>query len=161
MIALPFVLFTDNFDSGGINKFLLLILWFIVSTLLIFLFRFLYRTKKNDIVIFLKKLLKPEIYIPALLLLIPFLYYFIKDWFNNGQSFGKKIMGLMVINVETNQTCTMGGSFLRCFILLLLSLPFGAGIFIESLYAMIQNEGRRLGDFAAKTQVIEFSDYQK
>lgn len=98
--------------------------------------------------LFAGKPLTNTTYTEGLLLLLPFGYYFTKDGFNGGQSYGKKLTGLKVLNIVTNRGCEKNSSFLRTFILVFLSI-------VEGFYAMIQNEGRRLGDFAAKTQVIE------
>jgi uncharacterized RDD family membrane protein YckC len=107
-----------------------------------------------------KKFKNPEVYIPFILLTVPLGYYLTKDGFNQGQSFGKKRMQLMVVDLTTNKPCTKSSSFLRMLVFLLLCIPYGLGLLFEPLYAMIQNEGRRLGDYAAKTQVIEASVYK-
>lgn len=107
-----------------------------------------------------KNLKTPQVYVPIILLIVPLGYYLTKDGFNQGQSFGKKRMKLMVVDLTTNSPCTRSSSFLRMLIFLLLCIPYGLGALLEPLYAMIQNEGRRLGDYAAKTQVIETSTYK-
>jgi uncharacterized RDD family membrane protein YckC len=81
-------------------------------------------------------------------------YFFTKDGFSNGQSIGKQIMGLMVVNLATNLPCTTNISFLRQ-IILLMALP------VEIVMLFTQKQRRRLGDFAAKTQVIEATEYEK
>jgi len=113
---------------------------------------------------------------------LPVVSFVIKDSFYQGQSYGKKMMGLIVIDLETNQPCEMNTSLLRNFVYLFLFFLYGgvhlfefkesANLKIMLLWIMplfliallcviIQHEGRRLGDFAAKTQVIEFAEYEK
>lgn len=88
------------------------------------------------------------------------LYYsFAKDGWNRGQSIGKKAMDLMVVNVKTNVPCTVGESALRALILLLLNLIPGLGWLIEPIVVLVSENGRRLGDLAAGTQVIDTSAY--
>ena len=82
-----------------------------------------------------------------------FIYFLIKDGLGKGQSIGKKKMGLMVVRLEDNQPCNMGNSFLRNIIISFI-IP------IEIIVALAVNEnGYRLGDMAAKTQVIEVENY--
>jgi uncharacterized RDD family membrane protein YckC len=88
------------------------------------------------------------------------LYYsFAKDGWNRGQSIGKKAMDLMVVNVRTNVPCTIGESALRALILLLLNMIPGVGWLIEPIVVLVSENGRRLGDLAAGTQVIDTSAY--
>ena len=84
------------------------------------------------------------------------LYYgFAKDGFEGGQSFGKKALDLMVVNIITHQPCSLGESFVRGIIQTLLGLIPVVGIFIEPIAILVNDDGRRLGDRAAGTQVIE------
>ena len=88
------------------------------------------------------------------------LYYsFTKDGWRGGQSVGKKAMELMVVDVKTNQPCTVGESALRALILFLLNLIPGLGWLVEPIVAIASENGRRLGDLAAGTQVIDTSAY--
>lgn len=84
-------------------------------------------------------------------------YSFCKDGMPCGQSYGKKMNGLMVVNLTTNKPCTKGGSALRA---LGLSIPYVGGI-IESILVLASGKGRRLGDIFAGTQVIELSEYKR
>ena len=88
------------------------------------------------------------------------LYYsFTKDGREAGQSFGKEMLNLMVVNVNTNQPCTMGESALRALVWFALSLIPVVGWLIEPIVALAADDGRRLGDKAAGTQVISTNDY--
>ena len=86
-------------------------------------------------------------------------YSFVKDGREGGQSFGKEMLNLMVVNVNTNQPCTMGESALRALVWFALSLIPLVGWLIEPIVALAADDGRRLGDKAAGTQVISTNDY--
>lgn len=87
-------------------------------------------------------------------LLFPLYYLLFKDSHLKGQSYGKRYMGLIVIDFETNKPWSKKSALIRQLILVLLSL-------IECIITLLQGEGRRLGDFVAKTQVIEIAEYEK
>jgi uncharacterized RDD family membrane protein YckC len=88
------------------------------------------------------------------------LYYsFTKDGWRGGQSIGKKAVDLMVVDVRTNLPCTMGESALRALILFLLNLIPGLGWLVEPIVVLASENGRRLGDLVAGTQVIDTSSY--
>ena len=90
------------------------------------------------------------------------LYYsFAKDGFEGGQSFGKKAVDLMVVNVVTNRPCSLGESFVRGIIQTLLGLIPVVGWLIEPIAILVNDDGRRLGDRAAGTQVIETRFYDR
>lgn len=85
------------------------------------------------------------------------LYYtFCKDGLGAGQSYGKKMNGLMVVNLLTNQPCSKSNSAIRALILM---IPF-VGI-VECFMVLFTDKGRRLGDKVAETQVIEVKYYQR
>ena len=86
-------------------------------------------------------------------------YSLTKDGWRGGQSVGKRAMDLMVVDVKTNAPCTIGESALRGLILFLLNLIPGLGWLIEPIVAIASENGRRLGDLAAGTQVIDTSAY--
>jgi len=94
-----------------------------------------------------------------ILALIPLAFQMLKDGFGQGQSPGKKVMKLMVIDLDTNMPCTKQKSFLRNIILLLMALVPVVGSLIEPIMVLATKDGRRLGDRAANTMVIEKSDY--
>lgn len=85
-------------------------------------------------------------------------YNFTKDGRTNGQSIGKKAMGLMVIKLNTNLPCTKGTSALRA---LLWVIPYIGGFIMlaDCIMILLTDNGRRIGDHIAGTQVINASDY--
>lgn len=86
-------------------------------------------------------------------------YNFTKDGHDNGRSIGKRAMGLMVVNIKTNEPCSMGESSLRALMLgVLNAVPFVGGL-IEPLVMLVQADGRRVGDMVAETQVIDAQLY--
>ena len=87
-------------------------------------------------------------------------YSFAKDGRDGGQSIGKGMLDLMVVNVKTNQPCTKGESSLRALVMFALNLLPFIGFFIEPIMVLAAEDGRRLGDRAANTQVIRSSDYR-
>ncbi|MDL5051224.1 RDD family protein [Oscillatoria amoena NRMC-F 0135] len=96
-----------------------------------------------------------------LLFVLPLIYNFIKDGLGNGQSYGKRAMSLMVVNLDNNTPCNMGKSAVRYLIMLLLGIiPYVGGL-IEPIMVLADKDGRRLGDRAANTQVIEVRHYKK
>lgn len=89
------------------------------------------------------------------------LYYgFTKDGGGRGQSIGKKKLDLMVIDVNTDLPCTMGQSLTRALVLVLLCAIPVFGWLIEPFTILVTRRGRRLGDYAAGTQVIRVSAYE-
>jgi len=86
-------------------------------------------------------------------------YSFTKDGREGGQSIGKDMMDLMVVHTETNTPCTMGQSALRALVLGAVNLIPVVGWLIEPVIAIAAEDGRRLGDRAAGTQVIPVSSY--
>lgn len=77
----------------------------------------------------------------------------------NGQSIGKELFGLMVVNVRTNKPCTLGQAIKRGLALMFLNgIPL-IGWLIEPI-AVTTHDGRRIGDKLAGTQVIEASVYE-
>ena len=93
------------------------------------------------------------------LYLMPLAYGFIKDGLGQGQSWGKKNMYLMVVDLSTNQPCGKGKSAARHFIsALVCMLPF-IGWLIECIMVLASSDGRKLGDLAANTQVVHIDHY--
>lgn len=93
-----------------------------------------------------------------LLILIPIGYNFLKD--SMGQSIGKKEFGLMVVNLDNNAPCNKKKSLFRNFISSLVSsIPF-VGWLIEPIVVLTDKDGRKLGDKAANTQVIDKKNYK-
>lgn len=87
-------------------------------------------------------------------------YLFTKDGRPNGQSIGKKAMGLMVVHLPTNQPCTRGQSALRYLVLFGLGLIPYVGWLVEPIVTLTAAGGQRLGDKVANTQVIAVGDYR-
>lgn len=88
-------------------------------------------------------------FVAAVLYLIPLTYSFLKDGLFKGQSVGKKIMGLMTISIDTKLPCSIGRSVIRNLISALVSF-----VPIEPILVLVTNDGRKLGDKAARTIVI-------
>lgn len=86
-------------------------------------------------------------------------YKLFKDGMKNGQSFGKRALGLMVIYLPTNSPCNYKQSLLRNIVLQALEWVFYIGWVIEPIMVLANDDGRRLGDLAAKTQVIKTDEY--
>ena len=91
-----------------------------------------------------------------------FAYYgLLRDSFKNGQSWGKRLLGLRVVELEGNRPCSKGCSFTRNF--LGLSLAF-IGVFlpfigwplwlVEPLAVITSKAGQRFGDRWARVQVV-------
>lgn len=95
----------------------------------------------------------------VILIFVPLGFQLLKDGFGQGQSPGKKALKLMVIDLDTNTPCTRQKSFLRNIILLLAGLVPFIGSLIEPIMVLATKDGRRLGDRAANTMVIEKSEY--
>lgn len=89
-----------------------------------------------------------------LLYLIPLVYVFIKDGLRNGQSLGKRAMGLKVVNVDDRTDCTKATSALRALITILIVIVPIVGWIIEPIMVLATSDGRRLADKAAGTMVV-------
>jgi uncharacterized RDD family membrane protein YckC len=73
-------------------------------------------------------------------------YYFFADGFTGGQSFGKRMLGMHVIDATTRMPCSYGQSFVRNLLLAVLGPIDWVFIFGE--------RHQRLGDILAGTVVI-------
>lgn len=91
--------------------------------------------------------------------LLPLVYHLIKDGLGRGQSWGKKALDIMVINLDNNAPCDLGKSILRNFISGLVTLIPFVGWLIEPILVLTTDDGRKLGDKAANTQVIDKQFY--
>ncbi|MDP4192855.1 MAG: RDD family protein [Bacteroidota bacterium] len=97
-------------------------------------------------------------------LIFPTIYSFIKDGLKNGQSFGKRFVGLMVIDTQKNSPCKIGKSAFRNLIsYLIVAIPFLNLItcWIEPLMVIFREDGKKAADFVASTQVIDASQFGK
>ena len=97
--------------------------------------------------------------IAFLFYLIPIVYNFIKDGLGQGQSWGKKALDLMVVNLDNNTHCDKGKSFFRNFISGLVAIIPFVGWLIEPIMVLVTEDGRKLGDKAANTQVIDKKNF--
>ncbi|MFC1767756.1 trypsin-like peptidase domain-containing protein [Candidatus Margulisiibacteriota bacterium] len=77
-------------------------------------------------------------------------YMLFKDSLYNGQSIMKKLLGLRVINYHSQIKCRWWQSLMRN---ILLFIPFF--VLIEVVVAFFNSEGRRLGDYLARTVVVD------
>jgi uncharacterized RDD family membrane protein YckC len=87
-------------------------------------------------------------------------YGFAKDGWAGGASIGKAKMGLMVVRLADNRPCTPGQSALRVLTMVVLNVVPLVGWLIEPVVVLAAEDGRRLGDKAAGTQVIAVADYR-
>ena len=71
-----------------------------------------------------------------------------------GQSIGKLLLGLVVIDLESGRTASWSGSMKRNLVLLLPGANVAA-VFLEGRTILIDPQGQRLGDRFAQTQVVE------
>jgi uncharacterized RDD family membrane protein YckC len=94
-----------------------------------------------------------------------FFYLIISDGLFDGRSIGKKIMRLKVLSVTENTAASFRDSVIRnltfAIALLILKIPvvgwaFAAVIVVIEFLLMLGNkDGNRLGDYIAKTKVVE------
>ena len=71
-----------------------------------------------------------------------------------GQSLGKLWLGLVVMNLETSEPCTLKDSVWRNALFLIPGANVAA-LVLEALTTMRDTQGQRLGDRIAQTQVVE------
>lgn len=90
----------------------------------------------------------------VLLILIGFFFFFlydlVKDAFPNGQSIGKKIMKIKVVDFETKNNCSLKQSIIRN---LAFFIPLST--LFMAIQLLIYKKNRRIGDGVAKTMVVE------
>jgi uncharacterized RDD family membrane protein YckC len=77
------------------------------------------------------------------------IYLLLRDALFSGQSVGKKLMGVKVINTVTNKQCSFKDSILRNITWFIPVIGL-----IDLILPLIDKEGLRLGDKLAKTQVV-------
>lgn len=94
-----------------------------------------------------------------LLILIPIAYLLVKDGFGQGQSYGKKAFHLIVVDLETNTPCNKSKSAVRNLVSILLGMIPFVGNLIEPIVILATVDGRKVGDRAANTMVINKKDY--
>jgi len=77
---------------------------------------------------------------------LPLIYFLLSDGLPNGQSIGKRIIGISVVNMNTGKACSFLGSFLRNAPSLFLGL-------IDAVLIVFRRR-QRFGDILARTVVI-------
>lgn len=98
------------------------------------------------VLLLLFKLLPSENNVPLLAMwLVIIVYTLVADGMFQGQSIGKKMLGLYVVNTKTNSQCTYIQSVMR-------NITYLLGI-IDWIF-IIGSERRRLGDRFASTKVM-------
>jgi uncharacterized RDD family membrane protein YckC len=98
------------------------------------------------VLLLLSKVLPSDSTIPMVAMWLIFIgYTLMADGMFNGQSIGKKFMGLYVIDAKTNEPCTYAKSVLR-------NVTYILGV-IDWIF-IIGKERRRLGDRLASTRVM-------
>ena len=89
----------------------------------------------------------------VVLYIVPLVYSLIKDGLGEGQSIGKRCLGLKVIKCATGGPCTKGASALRNFVSSIICiLPLG--FLIDPIMVLAEKDGRKVGDNAAYTMVV-------
>lgn len=95
-----------------------------------------------------------------ILLILPFIYILIKDGLGEGQSYGKRTLDLMVVNVNSNNPCSKSNSAGRNIMYsIICSVPY-IGYLVEVIMVFANSEGRKLSDLVAGTQVINIKEYK-
>lgn len=82
-----------------------------------------------------------------------YIYYMFKDG-ANGSSLGKRVLGLTVLHIASNQAIGYGRSFLRNVLYIIPILNFFA-FFIDIIMLFADSNSRRTGDQIAGTMVVE------
>ena len=94
-------------------------------------------------------------------ILVPLVYGLFKDGLPGGQSIGKKAMGLMVVDLNKDKPCSYGKSALRTMVEMALTMVPVIGFFIEPFFVFTEKDGRKIGDKAAGTMVIDARDFRR
>lgn len=84
-------------------------------------------------------------------------YSLLCEVFNNGQSIGKKLLGLRVVKAD-GSTPTLGAYFMR-WILFSVDVTLTGGLGVVLI--LLTKKHQRLGDLAAGTMVIKEKNYKK
>lgn len=93
------------------------------------------------------------------LIIMALWYIFVKDGLGSGQSWGKRAMDLMVVDIKTNKPCTKSKSLARNLAMTgLQAIPY-IGWLIEPIAVLADDDGKRLGDKATGVMVVETSEY--
>ncbi len=81
--------------------------------------------------------------------LLALAYRLLADGIMRGQGIGKRRMGIHVVAVSTGKPCVLGQSMVRA---LPIFIPF---IGLVDVFLLLVNKRRRLGDFLARTEVLQ------
>jgi len=95
-----------------------------------------------------------QIFLMLMPLVIMIMYHTLSEYLANGQSVGKKVLGIRVVRVD-GQRAGMREAILRS-IVLILDLVLSSGV-LGILMISISRRQQRLGDMAANTVVIKSS----
>jgi uncharacterized RDD family membrane protein YckC len=88
----------------------------------------------------------------ALLAAPGLVFIFLKEGLPNGQSPGKRRLGLATVDAFTGRPCGYAASAVRALLSMVLLVP--PLTLIELLFATLRSDGRRVADLAAGTQVV-------
>ncbi len=75
-----------------------------------------------------------------------------------GAGFGKRLFGIVVVSSATGTPAPAGATVLRQIVLYALNIIPVIGNLIEPVLVVVNKDGKRLGDKAAKTQVVRADD---
>lgn len=123
--------------------FLVLIAWFFGVSLVMGIFSGQYSRQTDSLVVFFLVLLMPAV-----------LYDLALEALFNGQSIGKKALGLRVVMLDGRQP-TLSAYLLRWLFRLLETSMFPFFGVIAIVTIAVNGKGQRLGDIAAKTTVVK------
>ena len=111
-------------------------------------------------------------YAPTIAILIAYFMFLLRDGFNGGAGFGKGQRNSTVINVMDYRDCSYGQAFIRNIVSQMsafaLAIQFGYAIPFNALFFLVTavdiwriiktEDGRRVGDMIAHTQVVYIDD---
>ena len=98
-----------------------------------------------------------ETFLILLCLFVIGFYSLLCEVFNNGQSVGKRLMHLRVVQIDGSEPTI--GSYLLRWLLYPVDVGFSGGIGL--VCALVTKNRQRLGDLAAGTMVIKERDYRR
>jgi uncharacterized RDD family membrane protein YckC len=141
----------SRFLAAAVDTILIIVLQLIVNLTLLFLARSLFETRLDDS--------NSLIWLSAVFGLIAFGflwgYYIIFEMLWNGQSPGKRWVGLRVIRTD-GTPITLTESIIRNLVRLIDFLPVYYGVGVVTMF--VNEQARRLGDLAAGTLVVHDRD---
>lgn len=133
-----------------------------------------FSAKGIDVLIVLAVYLIGKAFYPPLGAIAATFFAAFQDSFGNGQSYGKRIIGLRVIDDETGISCTTGSALLRnvpfalAFVFAFIPVFWALALFIavpigilECYLIICVDSGVRLGDVMANTLVVEHQEEEQ